>query len=152
MQVTQLDLPRQAGHRFPQVLSDRRHFLFFAQGSPDAQGIYLASLDGGDAKRLMPTDTAGAYIDPGLLIFNRQGTLAARRLDLAAGKLTGDTITLAESVSYDTPFSMGGFAVSSGGRVAYRAGGLEARQLQWFDRNGKPLAVAGEPDVNTRVR
>ena len=148
-QVTKLDLPRQAGHRFPQFLSDRRHFLFFAQGSPDAQGIYLASLDGGDAKRLMPTDTAGAYIDPGLLIFNRQGTLAARRLDLAAGKLTGDTITLAESVSYDTPFSMGGFAVSSGGRVAYRAGGLEARQLQWFDRNGKPLAVAGEPDVNT---
>jgi Tol biopolymer transport system component len=97
----------------------------------------------------MATDTAGAYIDPGLLIFNRQGTLAARRLDITAGTLTGDTITLAESVSFDISFNMGGFAVSSSGRVAYRAGGLEARQLQWFDRNGKQLGVAGEPDVNT---
>jgi hypothetical protein len=149
--VTKLDLPRQVGHAFPQFLLDGRHFLFFSQGNPDAQGIYLASLDGSDPKRLMATETAGAYIDPGLLIFNRQGTLAARRLDITAGTLTGETITLAESVSYDGPFNLGGFAVSSAGRVAYRAGGLEPRQLQWFDRNGKPLGVAGEPDVNTLV-
>jgi len=43
------------------------------------------------------------------------------------------------------------FAVSSAGRVAYRAGGQEARQLQWFDRNGKLLGAAGEPDVNNLV-
>src|SRR5438876_310101 len=92
VQVTKLDSPRQAGHRFPQFLPDGRHFLFFAQGNPDAQGIYLASLDGSDPKRLIVTEMAGAYIDPGLLIFNRQGTLAARRLDITAGTLTGDTI------------------------------------------------------------
>ena len=37
--ITKLDLPRQGSHRFPQFLPDGRHFLFFAQGNPDAQGI-----------------------------------------------------------------------------------------------------------------
>jgi Tol biopolymer transport system component len=141
-------LVHQGSHRFPQFLPDGRHFIFFAQTNPDAQGIYLASLDGSDAKRLLAAETAGAYIQPGLLIFNRQGALVARRLDITGGTLTGETMTLAESVSYDISFNMGGFAVSSEGRMAYRAVALEARQLQWFDRNGKPLGVAGEPDVN----
>ena len=39
--ITRLDLPRQGSHRLPQFLPDGRHFLFFAQGHPDAQGIYL---------------------------------------------------------------------------------------------------------------
>jgi hypothetical protein len=141
-------LLHQGSHRFPQFLSDGRHFLFFAQTNPDAQGIYLASLDGSDAKRLLAAETAGAYIQPGFLIFNRQGALVARRLDINGGTLTGETMTLAESASYDISFNMGGFAVSSAGRVAYRAVALEARQLQWFDRTGKPLGAAGEPDVN----
>src|SRR5262249_52781143 len=79
VQVTKLDLPRQGSHRFPQFLPDGRHFLFF-QGNPEAQGIYMASLDGSDAKRLLAAGAAGAYIDPGLLIFNREGALVARRL------------------------------------------------------------------------
>src|SRR5262249_42315454 len=147
-----LDLPRQGSHRFPQFLPDGHHFIFFSQGSPDTQGIYLASLDGGEARRLMAADaTAGAYIDPGFLLFNRQGSLVARRLDISSATVTGDRTTLAESVGYGAAFNLAGFAVSSAGRVAYRAGGLEARQLQWFDRNGKALGVAGEPDVNTLV-
>jgi dipeptidyl aminopeptidase/acylaminoacyl peptidase len=111
----------------------------------------LASLEGSDAKRLTAADAAGAYIKPGLLIFNRLGALVARRLVIADATLTGDTIALAESVSYDTGFNLAGFAVSSAGRVAYRAGGLEARQLQWFDHTGKALGVVGKPDINTLV-
>jgi eukaryotic-like serine/threonine-protein kinase len=151
VQVTKLDLPRLGSHRLPQFLPDGRQFIFFGQGIPDAQGIYLASLDGSEAKRVTPSDAPGGYIDPGLLVFNRQGSLVARRLDIANGTLTGDTMTLAESVSYDTAFNLSGFTVSSAGRLAYRAGGREARQLQWFDRNGKPLGAVGEPDVNTLV-
>src|SRR5215831_19076448 len=49
VQVTKLDLPRQGSHRLPEFLPDGRHFLFFGQGNPDAQGIYLASLDGSDS-------------------------------------------------------------------------------------------------------
>ena len=42
----------------------------------------------------------------------------------------------------------GGFAASGTSLVAYRVGGIAARQLTWVDRTGKAVGVAGEPDVN----
>ncbi len=146
VQVTKLDLPRQGSHRLPRFLPDGRHFLFFAQGSVESQGIYLASLDGGEAKRLTAADAAGAYTDPGFLIFNNQGALLGRHLDIASGSLTGETFTLAESIAYDPSFNLAAFSVSATGRIAYRAGGLERRQLMWFDRAGRQVGVVGEID------
>lgn len=115
--------------------------------SPEAQGIYLGSLDGGEPKRLTAADTGGAYLPPDRLIFMRQGALVARKLDIARGELTGDPLTLA-LVGYDRGYFLGGFSVSADGRVAYRAGGAGRRQLVWFDRMGKTVGVAGEPDAN----
>src|SRR5262249_60407597 len=83
VQVTKLDLPRQVSHRFPQFLPDGKQFIFFSQGAVDVQGIYLGSLDNKDTKRLTLADTAGGYTEPGWLLFNRQGALVARRLNVA---------------------------------------------------------------------
>ena len=47
--VTKLD--RQSSHRFPSFLPDGRHFLFYAQGTPDTGGIYLGSLDSRQTRR-----------------------------------------------------------------------------------------------------
>jgi serine/threonine protein kinase/Tol biopolymer transport system component len=148
VQVTRFDLPRQGSHRFPQFLPDGKHFLFFSQGSPDTQGIYLGSLDNSETKRLIPSDSAGGYVEPGWLLFNRQGALVARRLNVTRAELEGEPVTVADSVSFDTGFNLGGFSVSSFGNVAYRAGALERRQLKWFDRTGRVLSEVGEPDVN----
>jgi Tol biopolymer transport system component len=166
VQVTKLDLPQQgSSHRFPQFLPDGKHFLFFSQGSSDAQGIYLGSLDNAQTKRLTLGDSAGeyveryfapswdgasfslGYVEPWFL-FNRQGTLVARRLNPTLDELVGDPVTLADSVSYDTALSLGGFSASSAGNIAYRAAALERRQLKWFDRTGRVLSEVGEPDVN----
>jgi hypothetical protein len=108
----------------------------------------LGSLDNSETKRLIPGDSAGEYVEPGWLLFNRQGALVARRLNLAHAALEGDPLTLADSVSYDTAFNLGGFSVSPAGNVAYRAGALERRQLKWFDRTGRVLSEVGEPEVN----
>jgi len=148
VQVTKLDLPQQGSHRFPQFLPDGKQFLFFSQGNPDGQGIYLGSLDKGQTKRLTPGDSAGGYVEPGWFLFNRQGALIARRLNLTLAAMEGDPVTLAESVSYDTGFNLGGFSVSSVGNIAYRAGALERRQLRWFDRTGRVLGEVGEPEVD----
>ncbi len=145
--VTRLDSPRQVGHRHPQFLPDGRQFLFYAQGTPEAAGIYLGSLDGGAPTRLMAADSAGAFLPPDRVVFVRQGTLVARRLDLARAALTGDPVTLADRVGVDGD-ARGGFAVSGAGPVAYRTGGGAARQLRWFERTGKAVGVAGEPDAN----
>jgi Tol biopolymer transport system component len=146
--VTRLDPPRQLSHRFPYFLPDGRHFLFYALGLPESSGIYLGSLDGGETKRLTAADTSGAFLKPDHVVFIRQGALVARRLDLARGELTGDPVTLADPVGYDGTGPMGGFSVSSDGHVAYRAGGAGMQQLTWFDRIGKVVGVAGEPDAN----
>jgi Tol biopolymer transport system component len=146
--VTRIDPPRQTVHRFPQFLPDNRHFLFHAVGVPEASGIYMGSLDGGDPKRLTAADTAGTYLNPGWLIFMRQETLVARRFDLQQGVLAGDSLTVADPVGYDGSLNVGAFSVSVDGRVAYRAVGAARRQLTWFDRTGKALGVAGAPDAN----
>jgi serine/threonine protein kinase/Tol biopolymer transport system component len=144
--VTKLDLPRQGSHRFPQFLPDNRHFLFFSQGNPAGQGIYLGSLDGSEATRLTPADAAGAYADPGMLVFLQQSTLVSRRLDLANRTLVGDPMAIADGVSYDGSFNLSGISVSAVGRLAYRSGESLRRQLTWFDRTGKTASGIGDAD------
>ena len=110
------------------------------------QGIYLGSLDGGEPRRVMANDTAGAWLSPDQLLFVRQGALVAIPFDVEQGEITGDPKTVADPVGVDIAFYFGGFSVSAEGRVAYRAGGLEHYQLTWFARDGKRVGTVGEPD------
>jgi eukaryotic-like serine/threonine-protein kinase len=148
VEVTRLDPPHHSGHRAPQFLPDGRHFLFYALGTPETSGLYLGSLDGGTPVRLTAADSGGGFLPPDHVVFVRQGTLVARRLDLSKGALTGDPVTLADRVSPEG-IARGGFSVSASGSIAYRAGGGRApRLLTWVDRTGKVVGVAGEPDPN----
>ena len=88
----------QDSHRFPQFHADGRHFLFFAQGGAETQGIYLGSLDGGEPRRLVANDTAGAWMSPDRLLFVRQGALVAIPFDVEQGEITGDPKTVADPV------------------------------------------------------
>jgi Tol biopolymer transport system component len=136
-------------HRFPQFLPDGQRFLFFVQGGLAAQGIYLGSVEGGEPRRLMANDTAGAWAPPGQMFFVRQGALVARPFDADRGAFTGDPITVADPVAFDAAFNLGGFSISSAGPVLYRSGGSERRQLTWYERSGKSVGTAGEPDEST---
>jgi serine/threonine protein kinase/Tol biopolymer transport system component len=142
--VTRL-APSQTSHRFPRFLADGRHFIFYAQGTTGMQGIYLASLDGGEPKRLTAADTAGEVLGPDRIVFISQGALVTRRLDLKRGELLGGPETLADHVGSNASFR-GGVSVSGDGRIAYRASGGERTQLTWHDRTGKPVGVANQPD------
>ena len=145
--VTKVDVPRQNNHRFPQFLPDGRRFLFYAAGSAEAQGIYLGSLDASETKRLTASDTPGFYLPSGWLLYVRQGTLVARRFDIASGELTGEPVMIANPVGVDA-YNAGAFSVSATGLMSYRAVGANRRQLIWFDRSGKPLGTLGSPDQN----
>ena len=126
--VTRLD-PGQTGHQSPEFLPDGRHFLFLADGSRAASGIYLGSLDGSAPKRLMAADVAAAYLEPNLVVFVEQGALMARHLDIARGELTGDSMTLADAVGYDVGFKRGAFSVSADGHVAFQTRILKRDEL-----------------------
>jgi WD40 repeat protein len=103
------------------------------------------------ATRLTDAEALGGYVatgrsgsTPGWLLFVRQGALVARRFDPAGRQLSGDPVTVAESVA--VLLVHGAVSVSSAGVIAYRTGATPPKQLTWFDRSGKALGTLGEID------
>jgi serine/threonine protein kinase len=143
--VTKLDGTKQTSHRFPQFLPDSRKFLFYAQGTEDSAGVYLGSLDTGEAQRLTPSDTAGFYVPPGWLLYVQQGALVARRFDASRGELSGEPVTVADAVAVDG-INIAALSVSVTGLITYRSGRAGRRQLTWLDRSGKILGTLGSSD------
>jgi serine/threonine protein kinase len=143
--ITQLDSPRQQGHLFPQFLPDGRHLLFRSWGSDE--GFYLGMLDSDGTKRLNSTGSHAIYASPGYLLFMRQGSMFAQRLNMERGELTGDSVHIADSVAFDPNWGSG-FSVSETGILAYRTAGSNNRRLAWFDRSGKEISILGLSDGN----
>jgi len=142
--VTELDASRkETSHVLPHFLPDGRHFLYVArtnqQGGAD---IYVAALDSKERKRLLGADSNAVYAG-GHLLFLRERTLLAQAFDAGRRELTGDPVPVAEQVGVS--FGRGNFSASETGVLAYGGGSGGNRHLAWFDRTGKPLAVAGPP-------
>ena len=131
--------PGQTGHTAPYFLPDGQRFLFLADGPPDASGIYLGHLDGTAPVRLTADTSPGVFHSDGWLLWGRDGTLTAQRLDLAQATLTGEALTIADG-------GVSRASVASTGLIAYRTGAGQLRQLTWFDRTGTNLGALGEPD------
>ena len=144
--VTRLDTPQQAGHFSPQFLPDGVHFLFFVRGSPEVAGVYLGSLDGTEVRKLALADSTGAWLPPDWVVFQRQTSLLAQRVDLSRGEGIGDVVRIADLGAYPTALGQGAFSVSGDGRIAFRAGVRLFDQLVWHDRAGRRLASVGEPE------
>ena len=134
------------GHRYPQFLPDGEHFLFFAFGPPESQGIYVGALDSTKATRLLEAESAPIFAPPDYVLFARQGAVLAQQIDLDTRQPVGDPLPVARQVA--TPQgSVGSVALSAApaGPIAYRAE-VGDRQLRWVDRAGRQIAVLGGPD------
>src|SRR5688572_20913357 len=134
------------GHRHPQFLPGGRQFLFFTGGPDFVRGVYLGSLDSPEVFRLTASDAQGAYVAPGWLLFVRQGTLLAQRFDLAQRTLSGESITVADSIAVEPITGSAAFATSDVDVMAYRAGQPPATRLAWFNRAGNPLGTFGSAE------
>jgi Tol biopolymer transport system component len=152
-QVTQLVRDREAGHRFPQILPDSHHVLFFADGSPDARGEHVIDARSGERRRLVATDSAAVYAIPGYLLFVRQGVLLAQQLD-PRSLAVGDATSLSEEVAFDPVRRVAAIAASPAGPIVYRTGSAtDRRQLVLFDREGRAtpateLDIIGPPSAS----
>jgi eukaryotic-like serine/threonine-protein kinase len=134
------------GHRHPQFLPDGRQFLFFVAGPDTVRGVYLGGLDSFEVTRLVASDTQGAYVSPGWLLFVRQGTLWVQRFDISQRKVSGEPLAVADSVAFDPVDGIGAFSVSDAGVVSYRVGRPATTQLAWFDRSGNTVGAIGSPE------
>jgi hypothetical protein len=147
--VTKLDAARhETAHRYPTFLPDGRRFLYTAaniSGAPNdpANAIRLGSLDGKEDRVVAPY-LANPQFASGHLLYGREGTLLAQRLD-ARLQPVGDPVPIAQRVLKIGWVGLTWFTVSNNGLLAYAPSGTVPSQLLWFDRGGKPLGSVGEP-------
>ena len=131
-------------HSWPAFLPDGRHFLYrVGSRDPNKQGIYVSSLDGGEARLVLATDgRAYAVEDPdasgeAYLVFIRDEALLAQPFDVKQNQLKGEPLRLADQLqSADA-----GIAVT-GNMMVFAEGSLDQR-LTWVDRTGKTLGTVG---------
>jgi Tol biopolymer transport system component len=151
--VTSLEATGGGIHRFPEFLPDGRRFLFLATRTQgDRDGVYVASLDSKEVRRLLP-DASSAVFAPhpsgrrGHLLFAREDALVAQPFDLPEMAPAGELFPVAERISR-TNLNHADFSLSSNGTLVHvtgRTGGIH--QLAWFDREGKQLGLVGQPSI-----
>jgi eukaryotic-like serine/threonine-protein kinase len=107
-------------------------------------GVWIASLDGRVAKRLLLDQSNVEWVSPGYVLFVREATLVAQAFDPDRHELVGQPhaiirpMVIAPTQRY-APFS------ASQGVLAYR-GSSRASELVWVDRRGRvseSLTAAG---------
>jgi Tol biopolymer transport system component len=137
----------EARHVSAWFLPDGRHFLFTAQGSANAVGVYVGSLDSAARTRLLDLNTSVRYAD-GYLLFLQDGTLMARSFDVNRLTFSGDAMPLAEQINGPrTGAATGVFAVSQTGVLVFQEAGQSGgdARLVWVDRTGTQVAALGDP-------
>ncbi len=65
----------ESSHRWPEVLPDGEHFIFFSSAVAQKSGLYLGSLSDGRVTRLADATSFAVYAEPGFLVFLRGQTL-----------------------------------------------------------------------------
>ena len=143
-QVTTLEaaIP-DVSHRFPILLPDGEHFLYTLwSNSPEALaqhgGIYLASLKGGPAKRLL-SDPTQAVLAPGALLLRRGEQLVAVGFDPDGAVVKAEATTLSPSVRFSPSVGDLYASASSRGDLVFAEGEgatTTALELVWLDRSG----------------
>ena len=136
--------PGEQTHISPFFLPDGRHFLYTVSGAGATRpGVFVASLDKGEPKRILDF-ASNTFYASGHLLFLRDGTLMAQRFDPESAALSGTAVPLAEGLQMNPNTGSAAFSASANGVLVYQTGVSAGTQLMWFDRSGRPLARVGE--------
>ncbi|HUO26310.1 MAG TPA: protein kinase [Candidatus Aquilonibacter sp.] len=155
--VTKLDAKLHTSHRWPFFLPDGKHFLYLAIHHDPAKSandtVYYASLDGGENRELLRSQSNAVY-GSGYLLFARGDELMGQRFDPATGKLSGEIQNVAKGVANDVATWHMDASAAGGGLLTYASGGSGDWQLLSMDRASKQLSTIVDklPDLqNARL-
>jgi Tol biopolymer transport system component len=143
-------------HYFPQFLPDGKRFLYLGTGvelrmtgEVRTSALYLASLDGKGATRIVDTNFKSVYDSAsGKLLYMREpGKLLAQTFELDPPRLTGEPAVVAEGIGVTTSNRLADFSVSSDGTLFFgqRNGAGRLLQFGWRDRVGRLVEAIGSP-------
>ncbi|MCI0587339.1 MAG: protein kinase, partial [Planctomycetes bacterium] len=144
--VTGLDAERgENSHRFPQILPDGRHFIYFARAPRGGSAIRAGEIGKEETKILVPATFHASYAS-GHLLYVQDGTLLARPFDPDRVEFTGDPIPLASEVGAISGASRGIYSASENGVLVYQAGSVTSgSRLAWLGPTGEEVAALGDP-------
>jgi len=133
--------------RWPWFLPDGKSFLYHSSRE-GASGSLMFSPAEGPARPLFSLLSRVEYVDPGYLVFVKEGTLLAQRFDARSGVVSGEPFSIADSVDYYLSYGGAAFSTSRSGALASLTPGTPPRRrLVWLDRAGRlveTLTPAGE--------
>ncbi|HZI94085.1 MAG TPA: protein kinase [Patescibacteria group bacterium] len=133
----------------PSILPDGTHIIYTVNETWEGgenSGVFSATLDGKDEKRILPFLSNARYVEPGYLVFAKDGSLRAQRFDVSRLELSGDPIPLMEAVQYLGYYQGHLFSVSETGTLALIAGeGILTRRFTWVDRKGAIVDALSRP-------
>jgi Tol biopolymer transport system component len=146
--LTRIDEKRHTTHRWPSFLPDGKHVLYLAADHARPRsaesGLYVASLDGGEPRRLMASYGSAQYAS-GWLLSVVDTNLMALPFDAGRVTVTGSPVRVAGDVNFDFGVWRGTFSASGNGLLAYQlAQAGVGGQLLWVDLSGRPLSTVGE--------
>jgi serine/threonine protein kinase len=147
VQVTALDAARQEGaHRYPYFLPDGEHFLFAAlPAGPAGFEIYVGSLGSRDAKRIMQSDCAPIYAEPGYLVFVQGGKVMVQRFDTKRLEPVGGKLAIADAPA-PADFTAEPVATASRNqRLLFPSIAVPDARVEWLDRSGASRGVIALP-------
>ena len=141
-----IPLPFNERRWFPSFLPDGRHYLYLSVDPERRIGVRVrvASLDSEQVVDLMPSPSPGIYVEPGYVLFRRDGALVSQRFDHRSLTLEGTPEVVVEKVGFNPLGYQGFFSASGHGVIAYVEPDA-GWDLAWFDRLGRPLGRAGQP-------
>jgi len=134
---------------WPWFLPDGERFLYLSR-ELDGQGSLMLVEPGKPPRAVTRIASFFQYLEPGFLVYSREGTLVAQRFDWKSGRVSGDPVSVAERVRYFYSTASAAFAARAG-TIAYLSQ-PDSSRLAWFDRGGREVATLGAPggylDVN----
>jgi len=133
----------------PNFLPDGRHFLCSIQfDDPSKNGVYLRSIDSDIEKRILDGNTRAFFVEPGYLLYHREGTLFAQPFDAKKLSTTGDEVRVSDIYVMFETRGYAAFSASNNGVIIYREKEEQIQsQFVWYDRNGKKQGIVGEPKL-----
>jgi serine/threonine protein kinase len=152
---TDLIKSKSGSPQFPWFLPDGGHFLYEMSGAASAEenGIYVASTDARENRRVVPDNSGFAFAPPsygsriGHLLFIRENNLMAQPLNAGTVQIAGDVFPVAEAVGLAQNL-YAPVSVSDNGILFYWAGGFGGGgsfQLVWYDHAGRDPKPEGMP-------
>jgi len=128
---------------WPWFLPDGRRFLYLLRRG-DGTGQVMLGEGGRPSVPIVTAASNPQWVEPGYVVFARDGILVGQRVDLEEARVMGEAFPIAETIDYSYSTGRAEFATSRNGHVVYQAH-LDQARLIWTDRRGNQLGQLGTP-------